>query len=103
MRVLVTKNFEKDFKKLPANIQKKVKDFRQELLKLIKISDYDNNNLKELSSSSDIKYFRLRVGNYRLGFSKLIDEQGQYISFQVIKTRNEIYKYYPPSKKKRKK
>jgi mRNA-degrading endonuclease RelE of RelBE toxin-antitoxin system len=102
MRYDLKKSFEKDFEKLPKHIQKKIKLFIDEIKQIELFDDIENNNLKQFNSSEDKIYFRLRIGNYRLGFFIMIDDEGKLLQLVAIKTRGEIYKSFPPSKKKRK-
>ncbi|MBN2890520.1 MAG: hypothetical protein JXL97_01510 [Bacteroidales bacterium] len=103
MRVLFTKDFEKDFKKLPIHIKRKIKEINESFELVSNFDDYNNNNLEKLSTNDNSLLYRYKIGNYRLGLSLENDEEGEIISFEVIKTRGEIYKFFPPSDKKRKK
>lgn len=67
------------------------------------LKNIDNNNIKQLTTKENEKFFRYKIGDYRIGFSIEVDDDGEFISFEIIKTRGEIYKHFPPSNKKRKK
>ncbi len=47
-------------------------------------------NVKKLSGFKN--YYRIRLGNYRLGFEKIND---QTIRFIVVSLRKDIYKIFP--------
>ena len=82
------KSFLKDIKKLnDKSIAKKLKD----ILSLLENSDYlmDISNIKKLKGHNN--YYRIKIGNYRLGFS-LEDKEIDIIRFLH---RKDIYKFFP--------
>ena len=87
MKVVVSKKFEKLLKACPSGMQLKVKAVYEKMLTAQKLSEIPS--LEMLSGYS--KYFRVRVGNYRIGF-KL--EEGQ-ISLLAVGDRKEIYRFFP--------
>ena len=74
--------FQKEFRKLPESTQKQVKKNFSSLF-----AEEKTGNIKALKN---YKYaqFRLRIGSYRLLFSK--SEQGKYV-FLRIKHRKNLY------------
>ena len=90
MDIFFKPSFVKDFKKLPENTKADVRkicagDFliTQDLTE---IKHLDINSIKGFKS-----YYRIRVGNYRIGFKK----EGQSIIFMRIIHRKDIYKVFP--------
>jgi len=88
MKVLFRKSFVKDLEKVPMSMRKKIKQIIDELrnadnffsmnLDVKKIKGYDN-------------YYRLRIGQYRIG----IEWNGDTIIFCRVLHRKNIYKYFP--------
>ena len=90
MEILVDKSFFKDLehinnKALSAKIDKAIEDI-QKATTLNEIK-----NLKKLSAGKTNDYFRLRVGDYRIGI-RFIDSK---IIFVRILHRKEIYRFFP--------
>ena len=86
MNVAYTKQFIKDVKRYPR--------YKSQILKIIQTFQNSDSlsgipNIKRLHSDGDD--YRLRIGNFRIGFS-IIDEQ---IVFRRFLTRKDIYKYFP--------
>ena len=99
MKIIATRQFEKDVKRIPKDIASKVKAFT---LQIKEVSDFDqikNSSIRHLIGDYEREYYRLRIGNYRLGFS--IENNVVYLN--TVKPRGEIYKHFPPKKNKRKK
>lgn len=87
MRTLFKPSFVKDFKKLPPYIKQKVED--------VCFGDFSSLlNKKELDVKS-IKgfkeYYRIRLGDYRIGFKK----ENDCVVFMRVKHRKDIYKLFP--------
>lgn len=88
MQILYERSFYKDIEKITdKSIQFKLLDFIELLKKKNNISDIGS--IKKMSGYSD--YFRIRIGNYRLGL-KYYDNIITLIRFMH---RKEIYKYFP--------
>jgi mRNA interferase RelE/StbE len=86
MILLIDRSFEKDAKKLPAEVQQRLK----EIINLIQqSSNFSDLNAEKLSGSKDA--YRIRLGNYRLGIYK---EDNKVILSRVL-NRKEIYRYFP--------
>jgi len=86
MNVAYTKQFIKDVKRYAR--------YKSQILKIIQTFQNSDSlsgipNIKRLYSDGDD--YRLRIGNFRIGFS-IIDEQ---IVFRRFLTRKDIYKYFP--------
>ncbi|QGY42888.1 type II toxin-antitoxin system RelE/ParE family toxin [Maribellus comscasis] len=87
MKVSYSKQFIKDIKKYPQfknKMKEIIADF-QNAESLLNIS-----HIKKLQSTTDNDY-RLRVGNFRIGFSK----NENTIFFKRFLHRKDIYKYFP--------
>jgi len=90
MEIFFKKTFIKDFKKLPKDIQEKVREICLFIFPNIK-------NLNELKNLSINKmqgfnsYYRIRIGNYRIGFKK----EGLTIIFMRALHRKDIYRFFP--------
>ena len=101
MEVVIVKAFKKDIKKVPKNVSLDVKKFVKEINEASCLADLTSRNIKPMKGDYDKEYYRLKIGKYRLGF--VLYKEINTISFEVLKTRGEIYKYFPPKKNKRKK
>ena len=88
MRVVVSKQFLKDLKKLPKNFRSRIEIFVFQSLKNIN-SIEEIKNLKKLSGNDNA--YRIRFGDYRLG---LFFENGS-LMFTVIGARGDFYKKFP--------
>ena len=90
MEVLFKRTFIKDFKKLPKNIQEKVREICLFIFP-------ETKNFNEIRHFPVRKiqgfniYFRIKVGNYRIGFKK----EGQSIVFMRVLHRKDIYRFFP--------
>lgn len=86
MILLIDRSFEKDAKKLPKEVQLKLK----EIINLIQLSsNFSELNAEKLAGSKDA--YRIRLGNYRIGIYK---EDNTIILSRVL-NRKEIYRYFP--------
>jgi len=80
-------SFLKDLRKLPKEIQKKTEILIAEvILKCNSLSEIPH--LEKVKKQKDS--YRIRIGDYRIGFK--YDEK---ITFQRIKHRKDIYKFFP--------
>jgi mRNA interferase RelE/StbE len=88
MKIGFDKRFEKDFDRVPLEIQNAVKCTIQNVIKI--------NSTKEISNFKKLtgfkKHFRIKIGNYRIGIYE--DEEGILI-FSRILHRKEIYRFFP--------
>lgn len=90
MDIFFKPSFVKDFKKLPSDTKADVKKVCMEDFLIAK----DLMEIKQIDISSirGFKdYYRIRIGNYRIGFKK----EGQSIVFMRVKHRKDIYKIFP--------
>ena len=86
MKVLIDRSFDRDVKKLPPSVQAKIKLAIEDILEASNLS-----TLKATKMEGAKNAFRIRVGDYRIGF---------YIENEVIVlsralTRKEIYRFFP--------
>ena len=88
MKIKIDKSFEKDSDKIKdKTVLIKVSEIIESIERL---SDYSQiKNLKKLKSSKN--YFRIRVGDYRIGIKIIEDE----IIFIRLLHRKDIYKFFP--------
>ncbi|MBE9050528.1 type II toxin-antitoxin system RelE/ParE family toxin [Nostocales cyanobacterium LEGE 11386] len=88
MKVEFRKSFEKDLGKIQdEDLLLRIKTVIEEMEtaeSLLKIS-----NIKKLKA--DGNYYRIRVGDYRIGFA----EDEDVITFVRVLHRKEIYRYFP--------
>jgi mRNA interferase RelE/StbE len=89
MKILIDKSFVKDVDKITD------KKLLRNLNKLI-IELENSNSLTELPNVKKIKgydsFFRIRIGNYRLGLEEI---SGKGICLTRFLHRKDIYKYFP--------
>lgn len=78
--VLLTRQFEKDLKKLPVNVQKQL----LLALKQLAVDPYYGNKLKGLK----IGEWKWRIGNYRIRY----DIEGKNVVLHAVKHRKGIYR-----------
>jgi len=90
MKVFFKPSFIKDFKNLPANIQKEVKQICfEDFPKLRNLYEFKKYKIKPIKGFK--KYYRIRLGDYRIGFKK----ENNSIIFMRVKHRKDIYKHFP--------
>ncbi|HEC30395.1 MAG TPA: type II toxin-antitoxin system RelE/ParE family toxin [Candidatus Yonathbacteria bacterium] len=87
MKTFFKPSFVKDFKKLPPQIKQKVEvicfwDF----FSLLNKKELDVKALKGFKG-----YYRVRLGDYRIGFKK----ESDCVVFMRVKHRKDIYKLFP--------
>ena len=89
MKCFYKKTFLKDLSSIPAVYQKRI-----EKLVFKEIPDSKNitdiNDLKKMRGYN--KYFRIRIGNYRIGC--MVGTKDNIIFYRV-KSRKDIYKLFP--------
>lgn len=87
MELRFRKKFEKDLSKLSSEVKEEIENL------LIQIADSDNLNNFDIKKMKGYKsYYRLRMGDYRIGFEK-IDKN--IIDILRVAKRDEIYKIFP--------
>lgn len=90
MDIFFKPSFIKDFKKLPSDTKAEVRKICMEDSLVIK--DLVEFKYVDISSIKGFKdYYRIRVGNYRIGFKK----ERHSIIFMRVKHRKDIYKVFP--------
>lgn len=86
MKIEIKKSFVKDTKKLSKPLQIEILKFISELEKATNLDKFD---IKKMVGHS--KYYRIRIGNYRIGFSI----EDDCIFLVRVAKRDEIYKIFP--------
>lgn len=90
MDIFFKPSFIKDFKKLPNDTKVEVRKICMEDSLIIKdLAEFKYVDINSIKGFKD--YYRIRVGNYRIGFKK----EGQSIIFMRVKHRKDIYKVFP--------
>ncbi len=89
MKVSFKKTFIKDFENLPSGIKEKVKEICLFIFPKIKNLTETDCDLKKIKGFEE--YYRIRVGNHRIGFKK----QGSEVIFMRVLHRKDIYRYFP--------
>lgn len=91
MEVFFKPSFIKDLKKLPCETKNEVKNICYEIFPSL-------NNLKDIKDGYKIKsiqgfknYYRIKLGNYRVGFKK----ENENMIFMRVMHRKDIYKNFP--------
>lgn len=88
MKISFKNAFLKDLEKLPSDYKRKIEHLV--FTEIPKIDNlYDIKNIKKIRG--DKNYYRIRVGNYRIGF----EEQDGEIVFMRVLHRKDIYRYFP--------
>ena len=90
MRIDVTKQFIKAASKLPSSTQMQIGEVIENFQNALSLSEIKN--LKALYGKKSRSYFRIRIGDYRIGL-QLIDD---VYHLQSIDIRGDFYKTYPP-------
>ncbi|MCA4896860.1 MAG: type II toxin-antitoxin system RelE/ParE family toxin [Cytophagales bacterium] len=85
MIVLVDKSFERDAKRLPKDVQVRVKASIEKL----RNSSLQELNLTKMEGAKNA--FRLRVGDYRIGLYL----EGDSVVLSRVLNRKEMYRYFP--------
>ena len=90
MEVYFKNSFIKDFKKLPAGKKKEIKKLCVEVFPTIHtLQELKNYSIKQIKGFKN--YYRIRVGEYRIGFKK----SGNKVIFMRVLHRKDIYKFFP--------
>ncbi|PZV08521.1 MAG: plasmid stabilization protein [Leptolyngbya sp.] len=88
MKVEFRKSFEKDLGKIrDQDLLSRIKAVIEEIENVATLLEV--NNIKKLKA--DGNYYRIRVGNYRIGFI----ENDVTITFVRLLHRKEMYRYFP--------
>lgn len=86
MKVSFERILEKDAKKLPTEIQQKLKN----LISTVQWADsLSKINASKMEAAKNA--YRIRIGDYRVGFYLIKDE----IIFSRVLNRKEMYRYFP--------
>ncbi len=91
MQTQITPYFQKRLKELPKPIRDHIIEVIEECNTAYSLRDI--RHLKDLKSKKKRRYFRIRVGSYRVGFEVIQD----VLVFQTLGVRGDFYKEYPPS------
>lgn len=90
MEVFFKPSFIKDFKKLPNETKKEIKNICCEFLPFLNsLKDVKNYKIKSIQGFKN--YYRIKIGNYRIGFKK----DGGNVIFMRVLRRKDIYRYFP--------
>lgn len=90
MKIEFKRNFKEDLKKIKdKTVLQKVKELINAIEEAKSLSDIQNINIKKIKGYED--YYRIRLGNYRIG----IKLEGDKVIFVRILHRKDIYKYFP--------
>ena len=90
MELIFKKDFKKDIERIKdRKLLKKLKEILLELENAKSLSQLKNLDLKPLKGSEN--YYRIRIGQYRLGFKK---EENRLIILRFMH-RKDIYKDFP--------
>ena len=90
MQTKLTHSFVKDLRSLPLPVKKRV----LETIEACKIAESvaDIPNRKSLYAKKNHNFFRIRVGDYRVGVQII----GDVLTFEMVGVRGDFYKKYPP-------
>lgn len=86
MKVSFERIFEKDAKKLPTEIQQKLKNLISTVQGADSLSKINASKMEAAKNA-----YRIRIGDYRVGFYLIEDE----IVFSRVLNRKEMYRYFP--------
>ncbi len=86
MNYKLHRQFAKDFKKLPKNVQAQVLSFIEAVEKQESLAGLE---VKKISGYQD--RFRFRIGSYRVGFSV----KAEAVIFRRVLDRQSVYKKFP--------
>jgi len=90
MKIYFKNSFIKDINKLPEPVKTEARDICfSEFPKLNSLNDFQGHNIKKLSGFAF--YYRIKLGNYRIGFKKT---NGDIIFMRVLH-RKDIYRFFP--------
>ncbi len=88
-KIRYTRTFLKELSRLPANVRKRVEKIT--FGKQIKEDPFLKGKTQKLSSYQ--RYYKIRVGNYRIGLQ--IDGEIQLVEFMRVLHRRDIYRKFP--------
>ncbi|MBF0230921.1 MAG: type II toxin-antitoxin system RelE/ParE family toxin [Desulfamplus sp.] len=91
MKITIKKAFLKDLQNVSEPQKSQVKLFLESLNDDVSILDGSLYDIKKLQGETKGNFFRLRFGNYRLGYEKKDDE----IVISRILHRRDIYRSFP--------
>jgi mRNA interferase RelE/StbE len=86
MIILIDRSFEKDAKRLPPDVQRKLKQLIQQIQQ---VNSFSQLGCEKLSGSQNA--YRIRLGNYRIGIYK----EDETVVLSRVLNRREIYRYFP--------
>lgn len=90
MKIKLNDSFLKQVRTLPKNIQKRTIEIIEKCKEAQTLAEIQNR--KTLYSKKNRNYFRIRIGDYRIGIQVIEDE----LVFQYVGVRGDFYKAYPP-------
>ena len=94
MKVRFKSSFIKDLKKLPDGVKQQIE--RLVYIEIPTLNQFsDIRNIKKIEG--DENYYRIRIGNYRIGFEKRED----FLVFHRVLHRKDIYRYFPKLTKRK--
>jgi mRNA interferase RelE/StbE len=88
MNIILTKSFQKAFRKLDAIVQRRILEIVREVESAESLQEV--NSVKPMSGYPN--YYRIREGNYRVGIFVMRDGT---IEFQDVGPRGDFYKLFP--------
>lgn len=86
MIILIDRSFQKDAKRLPSDVQRKLKQLIQEIQQANSFSQIGCEKLSGYQNA-----YRIRLGNYRIGIYK----EDETVVLSRVLNRKEIYRYFP--------
>lgn len=90
MEVFFKNSFIKDFKKLPHETKKEVKNICEKIFPSANnFNDIKDYKIKKLQGFKN--YYRIKIGGYRIGIKK----DSENAIFMRILRRKDIYKFFP--------
>ncbi len=90
MQTQITPYFQKRLRELPKPIRLGIIETIEQCNEASSLREILH--LKDLKSKKNRRYYRIRVGSYRVGFEII---QGVLV-FQTLGVRGDFYKEYPP-------
>lgn len=91
MKIILRKTFLKDIQKVSEPQKSQVKLFLEELYASPSISESSHSIMKLKGEKKKGDFFRIRFGEYRLGYEK---KEDGIIIYRILH-RKEIYRYFP--------
>jgi mRNA interferase RelE/StbE len=90
MTTEITKQFIKEATKLPNTVQIQVAAVIDDIRAALSVTDI--RHIKHLYAKKNRIYYRIRVGDYRIGMQLIND----VLHLQTVGRRGDFYKDYPP-------